>query len=54
MTHRRRQDSAFRQAMWEQRFAPHVGPINRLVNTLSTVGRTMPYVAPNYGGGHKE
>jgi len=47
-------DTSFARLMWEQRYAEHVAPINRLVDELSTNGHTMPYVAPHYGGVHAD
>jgi hypothetical protein len=42
-------DDAFRAAQWDQRFAPHVAPINKLVDRLRDHA-WAPYVAPIHGG----
>lgn len=45
-------DPQFRQQQWDGRRAPHIGPINSLVDELmASPGRAgVPYVAPVYGG----
>ncbi|PPI02977.1 hypothetical protein C5C56_00105 [Rathayibacter sp. AY1D1] len=45
-------DLSFRRAQWEQRYAPHVAPVNRWVDELrNPYGRGwLPYVAPLHGG----
>jgi len=50
--HRRMADPAFRQSQLDAVYAPHVEPINRLVDRLrDEVTRSwVPYVAPDYGG----
>lgn len=52
MPHRRMRDPAFRQSQLDDVYAPHVEPINRLVDRLRDVdGRGwMPHIAPIYGG----
>lgn len=41
----------FRAHQWEERYAPHIAPINRYVDELRGVGRGfVPYVAPLHGG----
>lgn len=52
MAHRRMRDPQFRQQQWDGRRAPHIGPINSLVDELmASPGRAgVPYVAPVYGG----
>jgi hypothetical protein len=48
---RRMADPEFRQAQWDQRYAPHIAPVNKLVDRLRVDGRgPVPYVAPMYGG----
>jgi hypothetical protein len=49
---RRMADPDFRAMQWQQRYAEHVAPINRLVDELrAEPGRQgAPYVAPMYGG----
>jgi hypothetical protein len=42
-------DAAFRAAQWDQRFAPHIAPINKLVDSLRAHA-WAPYVAPVHGG----
>jgi len=42
-------DDAFRSTQWDQRFAPHVAPINELVDRLRDHA-WAPYVAPIHGG----
>ena len=42
-------DAAYRAAQWDQRFAPHVAPINELVDRLRDHA-WAPYVAPIHGG----
>lgn len=45
-------DPAFRAQQWDARFAPHVLPINRFIDSLEN-GPSQPrppYVAPMYGG----
>jgi hypothetical protein len=45
-------DPQFRQQQWDGRWAPHVAPVNALVDELiEPSGRGwVPYVAPSYGG----
>lgn len=44
-------DRTFREDQWSRRFAPHVAPINQLVDEMRRErGAGMPYVAPIYGG----
>lgn len=44
-------DPKFRAQQWEERFTPHVAPVNEYVNELREVGRGWaPYVAPLHGG----
>jgi len=44
-------DAAYRAEQWEDRYAPHVEPINRYVDELREAGRGWaPYVAPAHGG----
>src|SRR5262249_55421283 len=52
MAHRRMRDPRFRRQQEENLRAPHVAPINALVDELaSTAGRGwVPYVSPLYGG----
>lgn len=52
MAHRLMRDPTFRQSQLDGVYAPHVEPINRLVDRLrDPAGRGwMPYVAPMYGG----
>jgi hypothetical protein len=52
MAHRLMKDRTFRQSQLDDVYAPHVEPINRLVDRLrDPAGRGwMPYVAPMYGG----
>lgn len=52
MTHRRMRDPEFRESQFDDRYAPHVEPINRMVDRLRGIdGRGwMPYVAPLHGG----
>ena len=47
-------DPAYRRQQWEDRWAPHVAPVNALVDRLSAdPGQAgVPYVAPVYGGVH--
>lgn len=49
---RRMSDPVFKQEQWERRFAPHIAPINHLVESLRDLdGRGwLPFVAPMYGG----
>lgn len=42
-------DEGFRTAQWDQRFAPHIAPINEFVDRLR-VQAWAPYVAPIHGG----
>lgn len=50
--HRRMRSAEFREQQWADRFAPHVEPINRLVDDLieEKPGSWMPYVPPHNGG----
>lgn len=42
---------AFRKQQWEDRFAPHIAPVNEYVDELRERGRGWaPYVAPLHGG----
>jgi hypothetical protein len=52
MAHRRMRDAEYRQQQWDQRWAPHVAPVNALVDQLGALpGQAgAPYVAPVYGG----
>lgn len=45
-------DLTFRTEQWDARFAPHVAPINRLVDSLAdgAARPRPPYIAPMYGG----
>lgn len=46
-------ERAFREEQWNNRYAPHIEPINRFVDRLRTNEdreRWAPYVAPMYGG----
>jgi hypothetical protein len=44
-------DEKYRDAQWAARYAPHVEPLNRLVDALRETGLgSMPYVSPEYGG----
>jgi len=53
--HRRMADPSFRRQQWEDRYAPHVEPINRLVDRLREErGDRIPYMAPHYGGTEAE
>jgi hypothetical protein len=47
-------DSSYRDEQWANRYAPHVAPINRLVDNLGTQvdAGPPPYVAPMYRGVH--
>lgn len=47
---RRNADPAFCAQQLERRYDPHIEPVNRLVDELSTDERWMPYVSPLYGG----
>jgi hypothetical protein len=48
---RQMQNKAYRDAQWGARYAPHVEPLNRLVDALRETGLgSMPYVSPEYGG----
>lgn len=48
---RRMADPAFRAQQWDDRYAPHIAPINHYVDELREVGRGfVPYVAPLHGG----
>ena len=48
---RRMADPKFRVQKWDDRYAPHIAPINRYVDELREMGRDfVPYVAPLYGG----
>ncbi|MEV7757831.1 uracil-DNA glycosylase [Microbacterium sp. NPDC089180] len=48
---RRMADPAFRTQQWDERYAPHIAPVNRYVDELRGVGRGfVPYVAPLHGG----
>ena len=42
-------DAAFRAAQWDQRFAPHIAPINEYVDRIRAK-EWAPYVAPLHGG----
>jgi hypothetical protein len=53
VAYRRMRDPQFRQQQWDGRWAPHVAPINALVDELrdDPSGRGWaPYVSPDYGG----
>ena len=54
--HRKARSPEFRREQWDQRFAPHVAPINQLVDALivERPGSWMPYVAPYHGGTQAE
>lgn len=43
-------DPEFQREQMENRYLPHVEPINRMVDELRTDGDWLPYVAPLYGG----
>lgn len=49
---RRMRDVRYREQQWRDRFAPHVAPINELVDELGTRDEAghPPYVAPMYKG----
>lgn len=49
---RRMVEPEFRQEQWESRWAPHIEPINRFVDSLKgpELEQWIPYVAPIYGG----
>lgn len=48
---RKMSDPAFQKDQWRRRFAPHVAPVNKLVDALRRErGEQIPYVAPLYGG----
>lgn len=43
--------ASFRQQQWDDRYAPHIAPINHYVDELKEAGRGwLPYVAPLHGG----
>lgn len=44
------QDPRYRADQWTHRYAPHIAPINRLVDVLGGPDGTPPYVAPMYRG----
>lgn len=45
------QDPDFRQQQWDERYAPHVAPINHYVDEIRELGHAWaPYVAPIHGG----
>ena len=51
MAHRRMADLKFQRDQWDQRYVPHIRPVNQLVDHLVREhGTSMPYVAPLYGG----
>ena len=52
MAHRQMRDQKYRQQQWGDRRAPHIAPINTLVDQLMVApGQAgVPYVAPVYGG----
>lgn len=52
MAHRQMRDEKYRQQQWDDRRAPHIAPINALVDQLMVApGQAgIPYVAPVYGG----
>jgi len=45
-------DPQYRQQQWDDRWAPHIAPVNALVDELiaSSGQAGVPYVAPIYGG----
>ncbi|MEQ3553916.1 uracil-DNA glycosylase [Pseudonocardia nematodicida] len=47
-------DARYRERQWRDRYAPHVAPINQLVDELGTRDEAghPPYVAPMYRGVH--
>ncbi|GGD76895.1 uracil-DNA glycosylase [Microbacterium murale] len=48
---RRMVNPAFRQQQWDDRYAPHIAPVNEYVDELREIGRGWaPYVAPIHGG----
>jgi hypothetical protein len=47
---RRNAEPAFCAEQIAHRYDPHIEPVNRLVDALSTDARWMPYVSPLYGG----
>lgn len=51
---RRMADPVFHAQQWDARYAPHVAPINRFVDSLERMPMHArpPYVAPMYGGVH--
>ena len=44
------QDPRYRADQWANRYAPHVAPVNRLVDALGGPDGTPPYIAPMYRG----
>jgi hypothetical protein len=52
VAYRRMRDPKYRRQQWEDRWAPHVAPVNALVDRLrADAGKAgVPYVAPVYGG----
>src|SRR6266516_1974736 len=54
MAYRRMRDPVYRQQQWDGRRAPHIAPVNALVDALMVLpGKgSVPYVAPVYGGIH--
>lgn len=51
MAHRKMADLKFQREQWDQRYTPHVRPVNQLVDHfVREHGTSMPYVAPLYGG----
>ena len=47
---RRNRIASFRDDQLAHRYDPHIEPVNRLVDELSTDDAWMPYVSPLYGG----
>ena len=43
---RRMADAAYRETVWEERYADHVRPLNEWIDRQNTPRRWMPYVAP--------
>jgi hypothetical protein len=52
VAYRRMRDPGYRRQQWEDRRAPHVAPVNALVDRLQELPGMagVPYVAPVYGG----
>lgn len=48
---RRMADAAYREEVWEQRYADHIKPVNEWIDSLNTPRRWMPYVSPIHSAG---